>query len=253
MFQERIFKNQLGSQEQQLLETLTRPSSWDYARFREVLVTLGALGGGQSVPGTNAPESIHLQEWRDSLRDLLNRTKANNREHGRAVFVDTDKRGLVMSGKISIGDNHSVSIDTTRQPGRERFQRIIATIHTHPYSPGSPTTHGLSGGDYIDFLHTQSQQAMLMGYGDSSMLMTLKTSCTPNNMATPDITPRLQKLEDEFIHQGNGRNVVQRVIDFNKMACVEFGLALYSASPQNRDLFERVIVADSELEKIVSK
>lgn len=253
MFSERIFKSQIDSSESQKLESLTRPSSWDYARFREVLIALGSLGAGRSIPGSNAPETIHLQEWRDSIKDLLNRTNASNREHGRALFVDTGKGGLVMSGKISIGDRNSVRIDTSRQPGRERFQKVIATIHTHPSSPGPPTTHGLSGGDYIDFLNNQTQQAMLMGYGDSSMLMSLKTSCTPNNMDLDDITHRLQRLEDEFVHQNNGRNIVQRVVDFNKMACVEFGLALYSASPKNRDLFERVIVADSDLEKLVSK
>lgn len=220
------------------LEFLTQAKNWDYPQFRKVLIALGIVSNGQSIPAVNRPETIHLQGWRTYIDDLLTKTNANGREHARVIFVDIERKSLVMSGRITVGTNEFVSLDTTKEPGREEFQKFIASIHIHPNGLAS---HGFSGQDYQTFLLNKSNQAMLIGYGESNLIMVLKTSATPNNLSRSRVDRQVKDCEDDYLKNSNG-NTFLNVIEFNKAICSELGLTLYIAGKNSRDLFKRVEV-----------
>jgi hypothetical protein len=146
-----------------------------------------------------------------------------------------------MSGKISIGTLNQTIINETAQPGREKFQNLIGTIHTHPVINNYMfSAHGFSGQDYKSFLFDKREQFMFITYGDSARLVVLKTSVTPSNLDQKSIESRINETENDFLKNGN--NMIQKVIDFNKMTCIEFGLTLYMASKDSNDLFTKIDV-----------
>jgi len=178
-----IYLDRTHPEDMETLYKLTQPKCWDYPLFRRVLVAIGSVGNGQAIPAPNRPDSIHLQGWRQYIDDLVTRTKTTGREHARVVFVDTERKSLVVSGKITIGTATETRLDTTKEQGRERFQRRIVSFHTHPTANGSMTAHGLSDQDYRTFLPDPEQQVMLIAYGENNLMMVMKTSVTPNNLS----------------------------------------------------------------------
>lgn len=234
----KIYTNKTHPADLATLERLTQPKNWDYSQFRRVLIALGIVSNGQSIPAVNRPETIHLQGWRSYIDDLLTRTNVAGREHARVIFVDTERKSLVMSGKIAVGTREFVALDTTKEPGREEFQKFVASIHIHPSGLAS---HGLSGQDYQVLLLNQSKQVMIIGYGESNLIMVLKTSATPNNLSQKRVNRQIKDCEDDYLNNSNG-NMFLNVIEFNKAICSELGLTLYIADKNSRDLFKRVEV-----------
>ena len=241
--QQRERKPYLGAihpKDQEALDRLTEPRNWDYGQFRSILVALAKVGNGQSITARHRPDSIHLQGWRQYTDDLVERSRESGKEHARVILADTDKDSLVVSGKITVGSKHSVRLDVSRQPGREIFQKAIASLHVHP---DSPTSHGLSGQDYKTFLADSEQQAMMIAYGKANRIMVLKTTVTPNNLTESTIDQRIKDAEGDYL-ENSTKHPVLRVVDINKSVCSEFGLVMYMADEKNNDLFERVNVTE---------
>ena len=243
MFSEnRIYFESTHLENLKKLELLTQAKNWDSSQFNKIIIALGILGKGQSFPAINTPETIHLQAYRKYFDDLLNRTKETSREHSRAIFIDKEKQSVVMSGKISIGDEKSTILNTSAQPGREKFQDLIGTIHTHPTANENIfSAHGFSGQDYKSFIFNRKEQFMIVTYGESARLLVLKTSVTPNNLKQESIEKRINTIGEDFF---KNENHIKELIDFNKMACVEFGLTLYMANKSSNDLFEKINVTE---------
>jgi|GEM_PF-5066658 hypothetical protein len=236
-------------QDKKTLDILTRDKHWDSAQLRNVLVSLAKLPTGNAIPAENAPESIHLQAWRPFIDDLMKRTVANGREHSRVVLADTGTGKIVMSGKIAVGSEDSTALLTDKQPGRRFKQIAVGSIHTHPpassmqIAKGNMSQHGLSGQDYRVLIGDLDQQLMMIAYGSANSMFALKTSATPNGIATKSLDARITECERDYLSR-NGRPYMQQVADFNKAICTEFGLCLYMATQQTRDLFERIPVVD---------
>lgn len=227
-----------------VLEQLTENKHWDSGQFNQVMVALGVLGGGQAVPARNRPESIHLQNYRRVFEDLLKRSKETDKEHCRTIFVDKEKRSIVMSEKISIGTENRVIMHTTPQPGREKFQKLIGSVHTHPLGKGLDfSAHGLSGQDYRSFLSDPRQQFMIITYGGSVRMLVLKTSVTPNNIGVNFIERKISTIETDSF--GSEKFSISQIVKFNKGVCLEFGLTFYKANKESNDLFDRINVVDA--------
>jgi len=235
---EKPYLGAIHSKDQETLDRLTEPRNWDYAQFRSILVALAKVSNAQSITARNRPNSIHLQGWRKCIDDLVDRSRKSGKEHARVILADTEKDSLVVSGKITIGSRDSVRLDVSRQPGREKFQKAIASLHVHP---DNLTSHGLSGQDYKTFLSDSEQQVMMIAYGKANRIMVLKTTVTPNNLDESAINRHIEDVESEYINNSN-KHPVLRVVDFNKSVCSEFGLVMYMADEKSSDLFERVNV-----------
>ncbi len=230
------------------IRQMTESSAWDSTQFNQILVALATVGNGESIPAANCPNTIQLQRWRKFIDDLLDRTSRSNREHARAVLADTQKKTILMSGKISAGSESEVNVRLSKQPGRERHQSVVATIHTHPTESGHNMSHGFSGQDYISLLSEPEQQAILVAYGNDYRLMVLKTSVTPNDLEQDQVERRIKQLREEYLGSDVARpeNQFAQLIHFNKAVCTEFGLVFYMASRESNDLFRRVPVTDIE-------
>jgi hypothetical protein len=224
----------------QSLEKLSQTRCWDYQDFRTILVALGTIGNGQSLPAKNRPDSIHLQNWRKYIDDLMTRAAQSKREHSRSVFVDTQNRGLIMSGRIIVGSEFSTRIDDTPEPGREEYQKLIATIHTHP-THSTLSAHGFSDTDYITFLCDSRQQAMIIAFGQNIRMMVMKTTTTPNNLHEHRVRARINDALIDFVRPGQ-THLFSDVITFNKAVCAEMGLIMLQADNRSKDLFNRVNV-----------
>ncbi|MDP1743468.1 MAG: hypothetical protein Q8L51_01635 [Candidatus Amesbacteria bacterium] len=219
---------------------ITQPKHWDFSKFKEVLLTLGTLGKGTSIPSVNCPKSIHLQGLRDTIDTLTSNTRKKGIEYAQTVLVDIERKSLVV-GKITHGTATETVLNKSLQPGRERQQKMVGSIHTHPMNQGPEYSHGLSGQDYITFLSDPDQQFMMIAWGDDYRIMVLKTSVSPNNQNSNRIRDRIKDCEKDFLISSEG-GAFARVARFNKEACAEFGLILYLADSKSRDLFERVMV-----------
>jgi hypothetical protein len=223
-----------------ILDELTLPRNWDFDRFKRVFLALGIIGNGQALPAPNRPDSVHFQGFRRYVDGLIQRTRQNGEEHAQPVFVDLDYRGFVM-GKVTHGKENEVRLDIDKQPGRERFQRLIGSVHTHPSGVSPDTAHGLSGQDYRTLLSDPSQQLMMITWGNEYRMLILKTSVTPNNLKPAQVDAKVKACEDEFLRDSTKLQII-RVVEFNKTICAEFGLTMYLADINSRDLFNRVNV-----------
>jgi len=235
-----IYLGRIHPKDAQILKELTEPRNWDYGRFKRVMVALGIVGGGQAIPAPNRPESIHLQGLRPFVDGLVAKTTQGQDEHAQPVFADTEKKSLVM-GRITRGSGDSVRLDVKKAPGREPHQRLIGSVHTHPTATGRELSHGLSGQDYRTLLSDPNQQFMMITWGDENKLLILKTSATPNNLKPAQVNARVKTCEEEFLQSGTAYSM-SSVVEFNKTVCTEFGLTMYIADKQSRDLFNRVNV-----------
>lgn len=226
------YKTEISDAERKALEQLTAPKNWDFERFKVVLLFLSTLKPGNSIVSHNRPDSIHLQGWNKLLSDLDEKSQATKHEHARVVFADIEKKSLV-AGRIAEGTLTSVLLDPQPQPGRERLQRRIATLHTHPQG-----TAGFSEQDYFSFLTDKLEQVMVLSFGPKNILLAFKTSSTPNNLEPDSVKKRIAETSSELYKPGS----MPSHIAFNKTVCAEFGLTLYRADAQTRDLFKRINV-----------
>ncbi len=233
-----IYFNSIQGEHQKTLENLTQSKNWDSAQFNKIIVTLGLIGNGQSIPARFRPESINLQVYRKYFEDLLERTKKEEKEHARAIFIDREKQSVIISG-VSVGIEGNSCIDDSPQPGREKFQSLIGSIHSHTMDI---TAHSFSDGDLGVFLSDKRQQFMIMVYGESMRLIVLKTSVTPNNMSIESLKRRISEAtKDSF---STGKVVMEQVVDFDKIICAEFGLVFYMATKSSDDFFKKINVVD---------
>lgn len=232
---DKLYARSMHPEDAETLDLMTQPKSWDYHKFSEVMVALGIVGEGNFIPARNAPESVHLQGWREFINDLQNKTRTTGKEYARTILSDFERKKLVM-GKITSGTEGSVMIDVSKQPGREKFQRRIATLHTHPLEL---TAHGLSDQDYRAFLSDAEQQAMLIAYGEGCLIMIMKTSVTSANLSRNTLEKIIKDCEADFLRRESS-SIFESMIEFNREMCIELGLTMYMATKESRDLFERV-------------
>ncbi len=235
-------KSPLGDKE--ALDRLTEPSNWDYSAFKTVLLALAMMGNGQSVPAHNAPDHISLSGWEYDIKELSGACLSRGVEYSRAIFADIGKKALVMSGKTAIGTESSSWLVLTKQPGREFFQKRIASIHTHP-TIWSALPHGFSGTDYEQFLADNEQQAMVICYGDR-LLLTLKTTAFSWKMSKETISRRIEECKRDFLNfrELDLEESNAAVVRFNKMICVEFGLSLYRGLQREQFTLNRIKVTE---------
>ncbi|MBP6866176.1 MAG: hypothetical protein KBC12_01375 [Candidatus Pacebacteria bacterium] len=234
------------SEEQKLVEYLERITSetkhWDTKRFNDILNILARFNGTKAIPARFRPESLHLQNYRPAFDDLLKKTHTTGHEHGRAVLVDTES-DKVLLGKTAEGTSGEVSIYATPQKGRERYQRLVGLMHTHPYTEQhKDVAHGFSDQDYLSFLEDPRLQFTTIMYGDSIRLLCLRTSVTPKwDRKT------IQRVLTDRMHEFIRSKLVykpEHLTEFNKIICAEFGLTLYSADKNQNDLFSRMSVVE---------
>lgn len=230
--------------DRRMLDTLTEPKSWNSANFHQILVSIGTLGNGVSIPAHNRPDSIHLQEWRDVIENLSERSKSEGKEFGRVLFVDTRNQKLIFS-RVSVGDESKININSTPPDlSRARDFVVIGDVHTHPTHKGSYLTgHGMSPEDYYSLTSEPQQQFAMLSYGEFDRLLVLKTSATPNSLSPASIRKRISLAEKDFLKfEGGPIGSIKSVVDFNKAMCLEFALVMYIANKESADLFTRVDV-----------
>lgn len=229
-----------------VLDNLTQSKNWDSPKFRQVLITLGTLGRGVSVPSYNRPDSVHLQGWHDIVDDLSTRAKVNGVEYSRTLFVDTKLQKLQFSPRVVPGSEFSVSLDWT-PPDTSRSKDFVdmGMLHTHPSNDKTYfSAHGFSGADYVSFIANPEPQVSMIVYGAKNRILLMKTSVTPNNLSAENVKRDIGKLEKEFLADvKSSSDAVLSVINFNKVACVEYGLTMYTADQKTRDQFTRINVA----------
>ncbi len=239
---EKIYVEKINPRDKATIENITKPRNWDYQLFKEVNTALSIVPEGNFVPASNRPETIHLQGFSEDISKLQQLSKNDGNEYACPIFSDIDKKTFVR-GKITVGNKTEVIIDSTPQPGREKYQKCVATIHVHPLDSNSYiAAHGFSGTDFKTFLSSRTQKFMIMTWGENKLLA-LKTSVTPNHLSRLAIDTRIKDISEDFLSKSTPSTVFKKVVDFNKEVCTEFGLTLYNADKQNRDLFSRVNVA----------
>lgn len=223
------------------LERLTQPKNWDYDLFKRVLLFLRQTKSSYAIPAINRPDSIHLQGLGETISKLLRLTLESSSEHAQMLFIDHGHNSLV-TGKITKGSATQVRLNTDKQPGRELFQTAIGSFHTHPTNGGGEQlAHGLSGQDYKTLLSDNKQQLMVIAFGANTRIMVLKTSVTPTDISSQSLSNRMCDCENDYL-SAKDKNPMVAVVNFNKSVCTEFGLLMYVADQQSKDLFNRVAV-----------
>ncbi|MFH0863960.1 MAG: hypothetical protein V1858_02655 [Candidatus Gottesmanbacteria bacterium] len=228
------------------IEQLTAPKYWDFQRFKNIEIVLAATDS--YLPAYNRPDFINLGPFRTYRNELRDNTDRTHHEWGMLVIADTDPRSSTLFVTKSVeGTGHSVTLEVKYQPGRDQFQKNIGLLHSHnvPKDAKAETKTGqlsFSGKDYFNLLVNQNMQFFLLIYGETALLA-LKTAATPNNMSEEKLTKRLDSLRDEFMRKKRG-SFRERLVDFNKQVCIEFGMTLYLSSKDSGDMFVRVPVTD---------
>ncbi len=225
-------------EDQKVLDQITSTKSWDYVQFKKVISTIGILGEGVSIPAYNRPDTIHLQGWREVIDDLLGRQRSDGNEYARVVFVDHLKASTFFSDKITRGNRTRARLNFDKPVSRPHSSPI-GSIHVHP--TGVMTEHGLSDTDYLTFLADKRQQVMAIAYG-KNIILTMKTSVTPNNSDFDFLKKEIGLLRREFFDESK-KHPVEKTVDLNKQVCMQFGLTLYLAGEKDRDLLKRANVA----------
>ncbi len=249
-FDDKPYKiERIHPEDKKTLDEMTKPRNWESLRIRQVLISLGTVGGGISVPSYNRPDTIEIKGWHDIVEDLSKRSKELGVEHSRPLFVDARNQKLQFANKICVGTHGQVITDwTPPDTSRSRDFARIGLVHTHPSGKEAYlTAHGFSGSDFISLLSNPEQQVSMISYGDNNRILLLKTSVTPNNLSAENIRRDIKVLEDEFLGKlktGSVVQAMQSVVDFNKAACTEYGLTMYVADKNSNDTFKRVNVAN---------
>jgi hypothetical protein len=242
--QKPIYLNDTHPENLKVLDKLTEPRNWNYEDFKQVITSLALTR--QYVPARNRPDSIHIQGLRPCLDNLFDLAKKHGVEIAQPIFSDIEKRDFTL-GRTTKGvgndSKHSVRLDTRRQPGREFKQRLSLSAHIHPEgTEGLGNGLGLSDQDFLILLSDPNQIGMIMRVG-KTLFMALKTSVTPNNMKAKSVERQIQQAKTDYIDR-NTKTDLERLTDFNKAVCAEFGMVLFMATEQSRDLMERVNVVN---------
>ncbi len=237
--EDQIYLDQTPQHHVAAIEKMTTSKDWNYERFKLVMISLAIAGKGVHIPARNRPDSIRLSGFGEYTDRLVSLTQQRGIEYSQVVLVDTKNRTLV-SGKIVDGNENSVELDYTQQPGREDVQRVVGTFHTHPYSMYA---NGLSDTDYVTFLSNKDHQFMMIAYGSNNRIFVMKTSVTPNNLSQKSIERRIKDAMADYFELSEKHPYLQ-VVDFNKSVCSELGLTMYLANNENSDLFTRVNVVE---------
>lgn len=234
-----IYVGNIHPDDKKIIETVTSSRNWDYQQFKLNLTLLAAVK--QYIPAHNRPESIHLQGLRPSIEDLKSRTKATGKEYARVIFADPESQQnpRLILGKTTEGSSTQVRLDFTK-PADVPKAKSVLTVHVHPLdSRPMANALGASEADFKNLLADPDQQGMLIEWGDYDFLI-LKTSATPNRLEPNSIEKRLKEAREDFLDSnGTSKAFIERARDFNKAVCSEFGMVLYIASPENRDLATR--------------
>lgn len=236
---EPIYVGRVHPKDKQVIDRITQSRNWDYRQFRQAVVALATVG--QYIPAYNRPDSIHIQGLRPCIDELKAMTADKGKETARTVFADTQKKSLVVSGRTTVGSEHSVRLDVTPQKGRERYQKRALSVHVHPVGGVIGEGQGLSGQDYKTLLTDSEQQGMIMVFGDS-VFIPMKTSVTPNNPNRESVERQVEEIKEDYLDNDKSRPHIDRLVAFNKAVCSEFGLTLYMATPETKDLANRVEV-----------
>ncbi len=212
-------------------------SHWNWDDFKRVMVNLTLLN--INLPGETRPESLHLQGFRPKLDKLSLEAEQRGVEIARAGFVDSQRKTLIF-GKTTAGNSHSVTLNVDPEPGRERFQAPVLSMHVHPESPG------FSGQDFLHLLGSSSMKSMFMLLGNTDFIV-MKTTFTPDLLSVDDINHRLNHLLKECRLDSSGEtgglgSFLIKLVRFNKLVCLEYGLTMYVAGKSDKDLAKRVDV-----------
>ena len=217
------------------IERLTRSPDWDYGTFRQVMIALGTAGPGVYVPAHSCPRTIDILRWAVQAERMQVGTTADGRERGMVVLADTGSGSLIL-GRTHRGSDRQIRMDATPQSGREPYQCLVGSIHTHP---ATMTAHGLSPLDYESFLSSPALRAALVVWGEYKMLV-LKTSATPEHVAHESLLRHIRSNESEVL--ASGKSPILSLVDFNRAMCTEFGLAMYTTDERGGSVLARVQV-----------
>lgn len=237
--------NHIHPEDKKALDQITEPRKWDSQRFRSVLISLGTLNSGISIPSYNRPDQINIDGWDPVIMDLEHKTLNTKLEHARVLFVDTKKQKLLFSPKIDVGTKTEVeSIITPPDITRLRDFRFIGMVHTHPsHDLSFYSSHGFSDQDYMSFLVDNRFKVSMISYGVGTRLLMMKTSVTPNRLNKDDIGKRLEVIKKEFMPDLKSiPDALLGVLRFNKNVCLEFGLTLFASQKGNNKSLNRVEV-----------
>jgi hypothetical protein len=210
------------------INDLTQFPNWDWARFRSVLVSLALTGSGIYIPFHRRPDSVFLdglQPVLNELQDLSHRHKG--RALSRGLIIDRSGKGLVSSGKTSIGAQINTTITLTLEPESGHVQEPILTIHI---LPEAEPVYGSSNVDYASFLTDLHQIAMVISWKFGVILL-LKTTATLYALQPEMVQKLVTSLRSEYLERTQPRDDPQfSLFCFNKAVCSRFGLTYYEAS-----------------------
>ncbi len=221
------------------LEILTKSPTWEWWRFRSVLIYLARIGQGCYIPANRRPDQISLDGLGATFTELRQISNSSNgRETSRAVFVDKEMSCLVISGKTHIGTIKSVKIDMETQPRRQYAQLPVLTIHVHP-SMGSP--EGFSDIDYTSFLSDNRLIVMVICY-EGGVFLALKTSATSKNITASTAQHMISTIRHDILRIWSNLNIPNSILAFNKAVCMEFGMTLYKTTGPDNNVAYRIEV-----------
>jgi len=222
------------------LDELFKTLNWEWDSFRSILIHFARKGPGQYIPAERRPNYVHLDGLQATIAELREISCASEgRETSRAVFVDTQRASLVISGKTHIGTARQVKVDLQPEPGRENVQIPVLTIHVHP---NKEKTQGLSDLDYISFLSDRRQLLMMISYQDG-VIFAMKTSAT-GKYSADSIQSRINTIRNDILRIWSDLYLPDSILQFNKAVCLEFGLTLYRAPASNENIAHRIEVTN---------
>ena len=224
------------------LDSISADNEWDTGTFSEALLASAVSRGRNSIP--SPPLKIDLAGWRPFFNDLWKRTLETGREHSAPMIADVSKE-KILRGRVTIGSEHAVSVDTETQPGREHAQVAIGIIHTHPHGEGV-IPNVFSTHDFFAFLTDTTYQVMVAQYGTNDALLILKTPNTHartnglNGRALDEKLRRSINLTVRDVIGPKQSNLMKTVIELNKTLSVEFQLSLYRMKPESGNTFRKI-------------
>ena len=235
----RMYRGSIAPEVSVLLDEITKPPhDWSFQKFKNSLVAMAVVSTEERhyLPARNRPESIDIKPLRKYIDEIRRLTNESGREFGRVFFVDTENQQFI-AGKKSEGTERQVLMDWSK-PGDNQNLRRLFSVHGHPSGPRA-LAHGMSGADYSNFITNRSEMFKVIVWDDYTMLA-LKTSVTPNGLLPKRVDEKIEELNKEVF--GDWQNPVSKIVDFNRLVCLEFGMMLYLADKSNKDVVKRVNV-----------
>ena len=116
------------------LTTLSEKPTWNWDRFRSILICQGRIGEGCYIPAAHRPDYIYLDGFLPTINELRQiSSQRNGRETSRVGLVDRERQKLVISGKTVVGTDSQVHLYLGSEPGRGSFSN---TNSYHPCPSG---------------------------------------------------------------------------------------------------------------------